>query len=313
LVATIPPRRLETSTARRKRVLCVFHCAPALRGGSGAPSASKMTALALQGSSRIKAHDDDEESGLGNGADAAAVSAAAMAPVFSFGADRKDKRKDRALREKVRVVKTRRDEKMKTAWRATVDRSRRMAGTKENQRAVTTVVCGASLFRIALAKKKQKEAEASTAAARLELSSQKKKTAKAKRKEKWMKMKGWWEAAGAAAGAAAARLEQGKDRWLRARLGGLMCFKRDKIRRDMIKKHQTRTMADFQKADFQKKNDYGYCGSLGPECPYNPLLAESVMGMMSDMGMQEPLMTKRTMKRSTEIEEKEGGRFWWLP
>ena len=49
LAQLTPPK---STTAPRKRVSCVFHCASALRGGLGAPPTFK-TALAFRSSSRI--------------------------------------------------------------------------------------------------------------------------------------------------------------------------------------------------------------------------------------------------------------------
>ena len=148
------------------------------------------------------------------------------------------------------------------------------------------------------------------AAARPESRAKKKREAKTRRQATKVKRK--WEVTGEAA-------------WLRSRLNDLSGTLQEGRRRRVkeiefdMKQQKTAERGRHQQA-WQWKDEatfyrelYGPGGSLGAECPYNPVLAQNVMGMMSEMEMYEPTMAKRTMTRSTEIEEKEGGRFWWLP
>ena len=147
--------------------------------------------------------------------------------------------------------------------------------------------------------------ERRAAAMKIEPTARKKREAKASRKLKWMKMKGWWVATGEAA-------------WLWARRWALvwtlgMGRRRLDDRRSRLLKKNTKDKELQLKQREQASSYKEFCGSLGAECPYNPVLIEQFNTMMNEISATTPTMRKRTTKRETEIEEKEGGRFWWLP
>ena len=307
LAQLTPPK---STTAPRKRVSCVFHCASALRGGLGAPSTFK-TALALRSSpsriaSEVFAFEGDRGRPAGDDKKLGEVDRAldrALGGPQSFEIGSRDTSSRRKIGKARRVgrQKTKKDATTQTearrgwgwVWRCISEGVQLQRRGRSSQATVAVMGVMTHLW-----------------AASVRLDSKAKKKREAKTRRQTTKLKGKWEATGEAA-------------WLRSRVIDLSWTLQEGKRRrgkekEVYRKKQERAervrhqQVWMNEAQFYREQ-YGSGGSLGADCPYDPVLAENVMGMMSDMEMHEPAMTKRAMKRSTVIEEREGGRFWWLP